>query len=440
MNSFIARTRSEDGVALFYALLVVLIVGGIIAVTFASALSENRQAGAELDFEDTVHVAEAGAEAFLQELTTDATANSGVAGPSASGMSEYDWALDVALAETGGTFDLPALDVGEGETVAVRPTGADAEFVYGVGFVPNREAWVAQAGRPYVRVVKMQLGFSQSVFEGDFALLAGGNLDLNGNFKIFGDNGAAHTNGALRVNGNGTVDQGVTYSGSCSSGCSGSSNTTVSESPTPVPIPAVDPFDTWDTDDASEIAGQNEWYDYCSGVWYQRGENDVTPCSGTVLPGGAPGWSGTSRSDTSTATGVYYFADASDDVNLGTSSGAITVIAAGDVDMGPTGNAAPLTPRYPGLLVLAGGDVRYSGNPSSVATVEDPAIVFANGSITFNGTINSVEIAWIARDELNSGTDYNGGGNNSITYNGGAAPDLGTDGFPIVIDWEEVRA
>ena len=154
------RTNAEhgqEGIALFYALLVVLVVGGIIAVTMAAATTELNQSAFELDFEDTVHVAEAGVESTLQQLPED-NDYTNVAGP-AAGADENAWAIAAATKQTGGTYDLPAIDTGEGDAVGIRPMGTNTEYVYGVGFTPSRDAFVNGVGDPYARVVRVQVGF-----------------------------------------------------------------------------------------------------------------------------------------------------------------------------------------------------------------------------------------------------------------------------------------
>lgn len=429
-----SRLDDESGVALFYSLLVAVVVAGIVAVVFATTLTESDQARFELNFEDTIHVAEAGAEVYLARLTEDADLTSAVDGPETTGEDPSTWALRVATQQTvPGTFDFDVIDTGEGETVALRPQGDDAEYVYGVGFTPSRDAFLADTGEPYARVVRVQVAFSPSDFEGDFALLAGGNVTMSGNYKVYGDAGAVHTNGAISRNGSGTVERGISYSGSCTKGC----NSTVTGPVDSVPIERVDVRDTWGTDDAITVAGEGDWYDYCSGVWRQRAPGDTAPCQGTVVS--APsGWGGTTYNNPATPSDhVYYFAGG-EDLDVKKLDGNITIITDGSIDVGPSANLPPFDARYPGLLLLAGGDIEIGGNSDSFAAT-NPALVFANGNIELSGTMQTNEVAFVARDSTNIGTSYKGGGSGSVTYNGGAIADLGGDGYPIVLQWDEVR-
>lgn len=435
----------EEGVALFYALLVTLIVGGIVAVVFATAITENRQAALELDFEDTVHVAEAGAEQLLQELAEDSSFNSGVAGPGAGDPAQ--WAVTEALRkDAGGNFiHNDPLDLGEGESIALRPNDDDAEFIYGVGFTPSRQAFDDGIGDPYVRVVRVQVAFTPSAFAADVALLAGGNLKMSGNFDISGTNGAVHTNGAIEIAGSsGSVSKGVSYSGSCTKGCSGSGSVAVSGPVDPEPVPEVDILDTWNTNAARVAAAAGEWYDHCAGVWYQRNELDTAPCQGDQLGGTVPfpadwPWAGTSFEGVdggSSVTGTYFFRD-DVDLDVKRPNGSITFITGGDITVGPSANAPTLDGHLPGIFMLADGDINLKAN-FDAAELDSPAVIMSNKTLVFNGNPDTVNVAFIARDELRAGSTYKGTG--TVMYDGGALPDFGGGGFPVVVQWDEVRA
>lgn len=434
----------EDGVALFYVLLVTLVVGGIVAVVIASAMTENKQAALELDFEDTVHIAEAGAEALLQELKEDNEFNSGVAGPGAGDPAT--WAVNEALREDGSGYVHDKIDLGEGEVVALRPNDDDAEFIYGVGFTPSREAYDDGLGDPYVRVVRVQVAFTPSAFAADNALLAGGNLKMSGNFDIRGANGSVHSNGALDINGSsGFVEDGVTYSGSCKQDpCDGTSDVPVSGPRDPEPVPEVDILETWDTRPAELAAAAGEFYDYCSGVWYQRGESDPAPCTGTQLgtagnpfPADWP-WMGTTFEGVDGASGVtgtYFFRD-DVDLDVKRPNGSVTFITGGDISIGPSANAPTLDGHLPGIFMLAEGDILLKAN-FDAAELQTPAVIMANGTLTFAGNPDTVNVAFIAVDELKSGSEYKGTG--TVRYDGGALPDFGGGGVPVVVQWDEIR-
>ena len=423
--------EGEAGIALFYALLVVLLVGGIVAVTLASAQTELRQSAFELDFEDTVHVAEAGVEAKLQQLPTDNGLTDPVPGPAPTD-DEHDWAVATATATDGsGAYVLDAIDTGEGETVAIRPTGANSEFVYGVGFTPSREAFVNGDGEPYVRVVRVQVGFTSTVVPGLDAVQVDGSIKIDSNaYKITGTQGSLHANGVADISKDNT-DEGITYSGSCVSGSVGTCEVE------PKDIPLLEIEDPWGTDEAFTIAGEGDWYDYCGGSWYLRGATDTTPCSGTLVVGGLSEWSGLSLSQATDLNRVYWIDDPGT-VQISKVAGPATVIARGDIVIGPSANVPAMTPRYPGLWLFTESDLDVGGNAEG-ASDATPAIAYARGTLTLRGTMNTDGIAFIAKDAELIGSAYKGGGEGIVNYNGGAAADLGGDGTPLVLRWEELR-
>lgn len=432
----------DDGFAMVYALLVVLVVSGIVGIVFATAKSEQDQAAFELDFEDTVHVAEAGAEVFLQRLANNPDDTSGIDGPTATGQGPAAWALAVATAqEASGAYLLdpvePLIALGEGEAVAIRPSGADANFIYGVGFTPSREAYVNGIGSAYARVVRVQVAFSSRRFSGESALLSGGNLTMNGGFLITGDRGSVHSNGGLKVNGvSGVAEEGISYSGTCTSLlCLGTVVARITGPVAAVPIPEVDPGNVWGTDDALELAAEGLWFDYCAGLWFQRAASDLSPCSGVAMSSPPATWIGTSFAGTSTARGVYFFRDEVD-VDISRPNGSITIVTDGDITIGPSASQPSLDGLYPGLFLLAGGDITLQANLLATE-LQRPALVFANGSMTFIGNPITDNISFVARDSLGFGTTFSGTG--IINYDGGAIPDLGENGEPIVVQWDEVR-
>lgn len=419
----------EEGIALFYALVVALLVAGIIAVTLAAAQSELRQSAFELDFEDTVHIAEAGVEAKLQQLPADNDYTDPVPGPT-PGQDEWDWAVAAATAQTAGSYDLPAIDTGEGETVGIRPTGTNTEFVYGVGFTPSRDAYVNGIGEPYARVVRVQVAFTSTVVPGEDAVKTDGSITIRSNaYEIRGTKGSLHSNGAIDIS-NDNTDEGITYSGSCNAACVGTGPID------PKPVPLLEIEDPWGTDDAIAVAAAGDWYDYCSGIWYQRGAGDLAPCTGTNV-GALPEWSGLTLTQASNLNRVYWIDDPGT-VSISKVSGPGTVIARGDIDVGPSANVPAMTPRYPGLWLFTEGDLDIGGN-ADAASAATPAIAYARGTLTLRGTMNTNGIAYIAKDANLLGSAYQGGGNGVIRYDGGAAADLGGDGTPLVLRWEEIR-
>lgn len=427
--------RNEDGFALFYALLVVLVVGGIIAVTMATAQSELRQSAFELDFEDTVHVAEAGLEVMLQDLAEDADTTSPVPGR-APGDDAHDWAMAAATEEDASGFTLPAIDVGEGEAVAIRPSATDTEFVYAVGFTPSRDAFVNGDGESHARVLRLKIGFTSTEVEGNHAVTVGGNMSISSSgYQITGSQGSMHVNGAADIKVNNT-SKGISYSGSCSDLCDDDSGVTGPVEPKPIPDLTIE--DPWGTGDATAIVAEDDWFDYCDGQWYQREDGDVAPCTGA--PVATPdGWSSNLKFDGSSVgdpDAVYWIDDPST-VEISKVTGRMTVIARGDIHMGSSSNSGPMEARYPGLLLFSEGDMDLGGNAE--ASDGDGALVYVKGSLTLRGTMNSVGVSYMARDAEVLGSEYKGSGNGIVRYDGGAIADLGGNPTPLVLRWDEIR-
>lgn len=453
------RRSAEDGVALFYALLVVLVVGGIAAVVFATAAGEIRQSAFELDFEDSLHLAEAGLEVVLQELEADSSFSTigadsdPVLGP-LSTDDTFDWAFAAAMERNASDTDynLPAVDFGEGEAVAIRPSGTDANYAYGIGFHPNRDTFLAglEAGLEsggYVRVVRAQMGFTDTDVAGQFAVLAGTGIINNSNaYAVGGLNGSIHTNGTLDLS-NDNVTGTISYSGDCAKNSICEDDPDV-ELRSEVALPSRTIDDVWGTQPnpnpiSEEIAQAGDWFDYCDGTgrhnpaggpgWYQRGTNNPAPCTGTKLTGAdtpPEGWSGLNFSAVTDPDRVYWV-DSATGVSVSKINGAATVISKSDIAFGPSGNDGGMTPRYPGLLLFTEGDVTVSGNNQS--SDPDGAIVYAGGDIKLANGSDSVNIAYIAVGDVFLN------GSASVSYDGDAVANLGGASKPLLLEWGEVR-
>lgn len=218
------RCKDEDGVALVFALLAVIIVGGVAAVMIVRATSQNTATRVERDFEQAIHVAEAGLDAVIVHLNQDQSYLTGnppsephvyTEDVSASEADQRAWAVGIAIS------DCTLVNAGEGQFCAIRPKLPDADggeplpWVYGVSFIPSQAAPDHE-----IRVIKMQ--FDEGFFSPPHAILTQGSLTLGGSLSIGGDNGSVHTNGSVTINGGAVSTTGpVTSSGSFSGGCSG---------------------------------------------------------------------------------------------------------------------------------------------------------------------------------------------------------------------------
>lgn len=293
------RRRDEDGAALVFALLAVIIVGGIASVMIVRATSQNTATKVERAFEQAIHLAEAGLDDVIVELNRTlsyvTTTPSGqpheyTASLSASDAEQRAWALSIASAtDQCDVVATPSVDdAGKGEFCAIRPKlpGAGGEllpWVYGVSFVPSRSA-----ADPEIRVVKMQ--FDEGFYVPPRAILTQGNLTLGGSLNIGGANGSVHTNGSATINGGAVTTTGpVTSTGSFSGGCGGCGTGSGPVDDT-IPLPNVSAIAAYKREarthaeefDATSGDYSGEWFDLCSNGTVQVpafDANDVpAPC------------------------------------------------------------------------------------------------------------------------------------------------------------------
>lgn len=292
------RWRNEDGVALVFALLAVIIVGGIASVMIVRATSQNTATRVERDFEQAIHLAEAGLDDVIVELNenqsyltrrpADNAPHVYTADVSASDGVQRAWAVALASSDD----DCEVVTAGEGEFCAIRPKlpdsagGQELPWVYGVSFIPSRAA-----ADPEIRVVKMQ--FDEGFFLPPRAILTQGDLTLGGSLSIGGENGSVHTNGSVTVNGGALTTTGpVTSSGSFSGGCSGCGEGSgqIDDS---LPLPDISAIAVYkreakthaDRFDASTGTYDGDWFDLCSdGTVQVPTFTEGPPASGPPTP------------------------------------------------------------------------------------------------------------------------------------------------------------
>lgn len=197
------RLQDESGVALVFAMLAVIILGGLGVVFVGRAVSESRVTGAEEKFEAAIHIAEAGLDDLIYRMNIDFDLVTQTPGgsehlfdPATHGTSEdaeKAWALGIA--EDANKCDMVTTSVGE--ACAIRPrmenaTGPPAPFIFAVGFVPTR------ADVDKTRVVKV--GIAPADFVPAKAILTQGAMNPF-NITICGDDRDVHSNGDLLVKG-----------------------------------------------------------------------------------------------------------------------------------------------------------------------------------------------------------------------------------------------
>ena len=456
MNGIHTRVRDdESGVALLYAILVAIVIGGLVTVIVARTLTETRASDFEEEYEDAFHVAEAGAEVYLQQVAEDASINSGLTGPAEGSTAEQQRAWAVAQADAADPGDLVSIGdpVNGGEAIALRPDTNFSNFIYAVGYKPNRAAFLAGQQNATQRVIAFQLGAVGGPFSGNFAVLTEGPLRFDGSaLEISGTLGAAHTNSQLTISGSGVeIQKGVSYSAD-------------DGTPKNAPICDVDAepcLEKTARETLPEVAAENlydkygsltPWYEFCAGTWRVKAD---TVCDGAAVTGAAATnlagwWDVKNPTMTFTGTGsnvdaVFYIADSGGRrVILGDLVGGetFTIVTTGDLEItsnkvGGTnskGEDIVVSPKIPGILVAADGDISMNGNDKLVSDPE--GFVAAGGSLSFGGTPFSEGVAWLATDEIDS-SKINGTGN--IIYNGGANADFGDDPKLVLIAVRELR-
>lgn len=210
----------ETGVALVFALLAVIVLGGLAVLFVNRAVAESRLTHSEQRFETTIHLAEAAIDDLIFELNTDfSVVTADPAGPvhtyslspSASRDEQRAWAIDKAEDEC----DLVETDVDLGEACAIRPvlpSGQAAPFIFGVGFLPDA------ASQDKVRVVKV--GIRLGEFVPAQSILTNGDLNPL-NITICGVDRDVHSNTTMTVQGSADTVTPGTKSDSCPETASG---------------------------------------------------------------------------------------------------------------------------------------------------------------------------------------------------------------------------
>jgi hypothetical protein len=270
--------RSDRG----SALAIVMLVGtALVLITAAVVSRSNRLVGnTENDtrWDQALHVAEACVDVGLSvlgddyEWTTGETLPTGMAGSEA----ERAWSINAALERS--ASDVVASP--EGECLAIRP--ANADILYGIGFVPDRSA----ADRR-IRVVRVELEFPPTTipYSVDFALVTNDDLHINLNPTSVGSSASIHSNGTLHGTGN------ITLHDACLTSADGSTLTGE------VNVHGLCPVSPYDVDaiEIPEIVAREFWqfseYDLCRDGAVRAGPAHPThgatagaaPCTGDVL-------------------------------------------------------------------------------------------------------------------------------------------------------------
>lgn len=422
--------RDESGVALAIVMLLGSILVLISVVIVNRAARQVGTVNSDTRWDQALHVAESGIDVGLVSLegneswTTGETVPAGKLGSSDEG----DWAVEVADARAASTLGVTP----EGEYAVIKPS--NAAVIYGVGFVPSRDA----IGRR-VRVVRVTLDQSPAsiTYQANRSFLTNEELEIIGNPTFHGVAASAHSNANVTVPGNPTFQDGCL---TASTGGTVTGNLNVHAS-----CPSTSTRFTQPTQYVPEIVPRNQWglseYDMCPDGKVRAGPGHPTlgatagtaPCTtGTILSQSATtpyrGWKYTGccsategagwTYDTNTAyDGAYYFYQGT--VRIPNSPGTnnnpwmVTIIAeasgscpnnvGGDVFLSGSMALAPYTAGSKhsgnGFAVLSGRDVDWSGNGKLLA----PGVVAAREQISIGGNVD-VDGAFIAEGKCNTAT------------------------------------
>ena len=251
------------------------------------------------------------------------------------------------------------------------------------------------------------------------AVTVGGPLAISGNPTIAGANGGVHANGNLSLSGNPTISSNATASGTYSASGNPAIGGIAAGGQPLVTIPTINPAQFFDSRDFRLASDGNvynkdgvvqpksggKWngWDYSSGKWSLSGNTTIN------------------------AT-LYIEGDAVISGNIGSTANpwVTTIIATKSIEVSGNPKMRPPTTTDAGslyrsgtenLLLVAGGDVKISGNPNQsyqgiIAAHEQLSL---SGNPTLNGFI-------VVENAANSGGSYADNntisGNIGITYNG----------------------
>lgn len=203
------RARNEEqGLAIAS----VAILGAfLVMVTVVVMLRSMTEQGLTRDdrlFEQSLHTAEASIDFALAEFVSDPAFNTT---HTKAAVDTKDEVIAAAIdIYNGSGISAPVQsqalhETGEGVSIAVKPL--DAAVLYGVGFSPSVEAYLAGTGK--ARVVVSELG--PPFWSPQQAILVGGPLRLEANLdnrdvEMFGDGGWVHANGDIQFKDGKSVD------------------------------------------------------------------------------------------------------------------------------------------------------------------------------------------------------------------------------------------
>ena len=249
------------------------------------------------------------------------------------------------------------------------------------------------------------------------AIVANGDLTVQGNPDVVGTNGSVHANADLHVGGSATVSENATASG----GFSVTGNPTIGGysggAQSPQPVPQVNALDYKPLADyiLTSVGTMTDG----AGIEICNAWVDATACETAGYMwvfAGANGW--TANSVGANSDGYTYYAETDLDMtgNMGTNGNPlnITLIAEGNIKI--AGNGV-LEGDTPGLLFVTDKDLKMTGGKDQVGA-EALILVREQLSLLGNASLRGQIVIEDAASTSNLVTDNRVGGNARLTNNG----------------------
>ncbi len=438
-----SERRNEEGIALIFVLVAVLIIGAVAILMFRSAQFEVRATGQAAAQEAAVHAAEGGAEIVFGMLHDDSAFSTGT--NALPFDNERAWVLGHSY------DDVPTeahFEIRDGLGYGIGPVEIDGKrYVYGVGLIG------ADLDNPIsVRVIRAELTPTSGLFGagilagGDVTFLDGGSATINGNI---------HANNNLTINQNATVTRNATASGDYTEG-HGNVNVsgTASGGNSPLDVPHVTALELH-----AEHADEVTWYDLCrdgnQGVVYENSPPGE-PCDGDEVarvnsgPGASNRWNGW-RFHAATNTweqqnghnpaAVFFGHHVDLEISNTHPHNTATFIASADGNEPDTGNiiaAASFNHHLVPWALMADRDV--DGTQGGSKHID--GLIYAGEQFASDGS-TKVTGAVIIRDDDHlpgtpvSSSTFGGGGSTEITFVD--AYDIFQGGTVQVYSWAEIN-
>ena len=457
---------SEDGFALVFVLLALLVVSGLGAAMVTSGKTEvivsvNQERAAQ---------AKAAAEAGLNHgislainyvrnwqvngfVNPSAAINALLVGPDGNAATTADNGSLVALAggvapppartvlsaAAGTSYDVFVLD----EDHALRGLSAADNTRIGEDNVDTTDS----NRRLVVRATGYASGGTMTVLEASIgpmilpAIVTNDDLEISGNPTITGSNGSVHSNANLTISGSPSIEENATATGNYTTGgnpdiggMSGGGRPSLTIPP--VVVAALRPLADFILESDGRMTNRATGALICDASVSQNACRDLgygfvyAPSGGSL---GLPQWNINSNTAPNANATFYVEGDARISGSPGSAASPliISIIAEGDIEI--SGNP-DLRPDLPEVMFATHGDLKISGALEQPITFEGQMLVREQLHISGNPSLAGQIIVENVPSVSNLVTDNTISGNPTITYNG----IVGTNTF-YVAAWREIR-